>query len=225
MRVSEIFFSIQGESTMAGFPCLFLRFFGCNLHCNWCDTKYAVQNWVKNPKEGRDYKSMSTRRILNTIRAMNVNYICLTGGEPLIQEGINELVERLGKEKRQVEIRTNGTKDTLLLKRLNPNLRIVMDVKCPGSGMEQVEKQTVIRNFEALEPKDEAVFVIQDKKDYNYAKNFIKHHQTQATINFSSVFDKLSYQKLAEWILKDRLAVRLNVQLHKFIWGVSKRGV
>lgn len=225
MKISEIFFSIQGESTTTGFPCLFVRFFGCNLSCPWCDTKYAVQHWIKHPEEGKDYYSMAVDEILGAVDDYGVKYVCLTGGEPLVQRGINNLVRKLGEKGYQVEIRTNGTIDLLLLKKLNPGLRIVMDVKCPGSRMEDTAEQTVVKNFELLGPKDEAVFVLRDRGDYDYAKNFIGRYRTQATVNFSSVFDKLPYSKLAEWILKDRLPVRLNLQIHKFIWGANKRGV
>lgn len=168
---------------------------------------------------------MSVTEVLDAVDNCGVKYVCLTGGEPLIQKGIKDLVRKLGERGRQVEIRTNGTIDILPLERLNPGLRIVMDVKCPGSGMERVKEQTVVKNFKSLGPGDEAVFVLIDRKDYDYAKNFIGRYQIRATVNFSSVFDKLSYLKLAEWILKDRLPVRLNVQIHKFIWGANRRGV
>lgn len=225
MRISEIFLSIQGESTTAGFPCVFIRFFGCNLHCNWCDTKYAVQYWVKNPKMGKDFKLMDVGQVLGAVEHLNVKYVCLTGGEPLIQDEINELIRKLIEKKYQVEIRTNGTIDILSLKKLNPEIRIVLDVKCPGSGMEQKKKQILIRNFKKLNSIDEAVFVLRDRKDYQFAKGFIKQHKAKAVVNLSSVFDQLSYSKLAKWILEDRLEIRLNVQIHKFIWGVNERGV
>lgn len=225
MRISEIFLSIQGESTTAGFPCVFVRFFGCNLRCGWCDTKYAVQYWVKNPKKGKDFKLMDVGQVLDAVECLNVKYVCLTGGEPLIQDGINELIRKLIGKKYQVEIRTNGTIDTLSLKELNPEIRIVLDVKCPGSGMEQIKKQILIRNFEKLNSSDEAVFVLRDRKDYQFAKGFIKQHKTKAVVNLSSVFDQLSYSKLAKWILEDRLEIRLNVQTQKFVWGVNERGV
>ncbi|HWP84478.1 MAG TPA: radical SAM protein [Terriglobia bacterium] len=219
MQVTEIFRSIQGESTYAGLPCVFVRLTGCNLRCVWCDTAYAFYG-------GR---RMEVEEVLEAVRGFSerqgrraVNLVEITGGEPLLQKEVLSLMERLLAEGYQVMVETSGERFIGHLP--EPVIRIV-DVKCPGSG----EGGTFcMDNLAALNRNDQIKFVLADRADYEWARDFLRQHRLAEKVGavlFSPVFDKLNAQSLAEWILADGLPVRLGLQLHKFIWHPEMQGV
>lgn len=219
MQVTEIFRSIQGESTYAGVPCIFVRLTGCNLRCVWCDTAYAFS--------GGQTKSVA--EVLAAVKALSqcdgrrrVNLVELTGGEPLLQQDIYPLIDRLLENRYRLLIETSGERPIDQLP--EPVIRIV-DVKCPGSG----EGGTFRReNLAALRPHDQLKFVLADRRDYEWAREFLAEHPLQDKIEailFSPVFGQLEPRSLAGWILEDGLPVRLGLQLHKFIWDPEARGV
>ncbi len=212
MVVTEIFKSIQGESTYAGLPCIFVRLTGCNLRCHWCDTAYAFYGGAK----------MTVDEVLERVRNMGGKLVEITGGEPLLQKDVTPLAERLLGEGYRVLIETSGERDVGALPR--PVVK-VLDVKCPGSGESD---KFCFANLEALERKDQVKFVILDETDYRYACDFLNRHNLRARVDeiiFSPVFGQLHPRGLAEWILRDGLDVRLGFQLHKFIWDPETRGV
>lgn len=212
MLVTEIFKSIQGESSFAGLPCTFVRLTGCNLRCHWCDTAYAFYGG----------QQMSPEQVAVRIRQLGSKLVEFTGGEPLLQKEVPPLAERLLGEGYRVLIETSGER---FIGALAPQVVKVMDVKCPGSG----ERERFCReNLEVLDRKDQVKFVIQDESDYQYAKEFLaSHHLTDRVdeVIFSPVFGKMELRLLAEWILRDGLSVRMGIQLHKFIWDPDTRGV
>ena len=213
MQVTEIFFSIQGESTYAGRPCAFVRLTGCNLRCNWCDSEYTFQGGER----------MTVEQVLDSLRAYPVRLVEITGGEPMLQEKeVLELSRRLLAEDYQVLIETSGERD---LSRLPEEVVKVMDVKCPASGE---GGRFCMENLAALTPRDEVKFVLADRGDYEYAREFLQKHGLRERVHaviFSPVFGRLEPRPLAEWILEDGLDVRLGLQLHKFIWDPAMRGV
>lgn len=212
MVVTEIFKSIQGESTFAGLPCVFVRLTGCNLRCHWCDTAYAFYGGRK----------MSEEQVLERLRELGGKLVEFTGGEPLLQKEVPGLASRLLTEGWRVLIETSGERFIGELPR--PVVKI-MDIKCPGSG--EAEK-LCIENLAELERKDQIKFVILDEPDYQYAREFMARHELRQRVDeiiFSPVFGRLSPRTLAEWILRDGLEVRLGMQLHKFIWDPEARGV
>jgi 7-carboxy-7-deazaguanine synthase len=207
--VNEIFLSIQGESLSAGFPTVFVRFTGCNLRCSYCDTKYAYD-------EGFE---MSPEDIYKEIKKNYYKRVCLTGGEPLLQEDIMKLLRLL--DDYDVSIETNGSIDISTLK-LSDRHYFVMDMKAPSSGMSE---QMLFSNFKYLRDIDETKFVIGSRSDYEWTRNIIKTYHNKGTITISPVFGKVKYRDVVEWILQDRLDVRFQLQLHKIIWSPDKRGV
>ena len=212
MVVTEIFKSIQGESTFAGLPCVFVRLTGCNLRCHWCDTAYAFYG-------GRQ---MTLEDVAERVHQLGSKLVEFTGGEPLLQKEILTLSERLLSEGYRVLIETSGERFVGELPR--PVVRIV-DVKCPGSGE---EGKFCFENLAQLERKDQIKFVILNEKDYEFAKDFLVRHRLREVVDeviFSPVFGELEPRRLAEWILRDGLEVRVGLQLHKFIWDAEKRGV
>jgi 7-carboxy-7-deazaguanine synthase len=211
MKVCEIFPGIQGESTYAGIPCTFIRLTGCNLRCSYCDTVYAYE-------EGSE---LTEDEIMDKIQAAGLKTVEVTGGEPLLQEGVNSLVKRLLDEEYRVLIETNGSQD---IRGIDERAVIILDVKTPGSGMSE---SAMLSNLPLLKPEDEVKFVITGRDDYEWAKNFIREHSLagRCTILCSPAFGMLDPQQLAKWILEDRLEVRLNIQLHKYIYGPETRGV
>lgn len=211
MRVTEVFHSVQGESTFAGLPCVFVRLTGCPLRCTWCDTEYAFFG-------GTD---RSIDDILGTVRSYGCRFVEVTGGEPLAQPDTDTLLRRLCEEGFTVLLETSGAIDTTIVP---PPVRIILDVKCPGSGMTE---RMHWPNVERLRSQDEAKFVIRDRGDYEWAKNILArfHLTDRCPILFSPVFGTLDPQQLAEWLLADRLAIRLQLQLHKHIWAPDMRGV
>lgn len=211
LRVNEIFKSIQGESTYAGIPCVFLRLTGCNLRCTYCDTTYAYN-------EGSD---MFLSEIMSVISGYGCSNICITGGEPLLQKNISKFINLLKKYHFKVFIETNGSLNIDILPK---DIVRIIDIKCPGSGMNQ---EMDLKNFKRLKHKDEVKFVISSRKDYEWAKEITKKYKIidKANVLYGLVHGKLKPKTLAGWILKDGLNVRLQLQLHKTIWPNKTRGV
>ncbi len=212
MLVTEIFKSIQGESTFAGLPCVFIRLTGCNLRCHWCDTAYAFQGG----------QTMSAEEILARVRQLGCSLVEITGGEPLLQPEVPALAEQLLAERHRVLVETSGERFVGELPRAVVK---IVDVKCPGSGESGKFR---LENLEALERKDQLKFVILDENDYRYAREFLARHNVRGRVDevvFAPVFGQLPPRTLAEWILRDGLEVRLGLQLHKFIWDPETRGV
>lgn len=211
MKVCEIFTSIQGESSQAGLVSTFIRFTGCNLRCLYCDTKYAYEGGME----------LSEDEIMNEVSLVGVRLVTITGGEPLLQEGVEGLIERLISEGHDVLIETNGS---LSVKDLDKRAKIVMDIKTPKSGMWD---EMDMSNVEYLKPEDEIKFVVVDRTDYDWAKKLIERYGLIARFRvlLSPAFGGLEPKTLAEWILKDRLDVRFNLQIHKYIFGYEKEGL
>ena len=213
MQVAEIFFSIQGESTFAGEPCVFVRLTACNLRCSWCDTEYAFY----------DGQPMELDEVLRRVSTYPARLVEITGGEPMLQEGeVLPLMARLLEQGYRVLLETSGER---FLGRVPPEVVKVMDVKCPGSG--EAEK-FCFENLQILSPSDEVKFVLADRPDYEFACQFLQRHALPGKVRaviFSPVFGQLEPRQLAEWILADGLDVRLGLQMHKFIWDPAMRGV
>jgi len=210
MRISEIFHSLQGEGVLIGTPTVFVRTCGCNLECIWCDTKYARE------EEGTE---MSPSEVVERVRGFDTPYVCLTGGEPLLQKDMFELVELLLKNSLHVTIETNGS---LSLEELpcSDGLLISMDIKCPSSGMSE---RMMMENLELLSPADQLKFVIADEEDIHFAENVLKKHRVLCPVIMTPV-GGIDLRRLAERVLKKRLNVRVLPQLQKIIWG-ERRGV
>ncbi len=211
MRITEIFHSVQGESTYSGLPCVFVRLTGCPLRCTWCDTEYAFFG-------GTDRSIDDT---LATVRSYGCQLVEVTGGEPLAQPDTATLLRRLCEEGFTVLLETSGAMDTTIV---HPAVHIILDVKCPRSGMTE---RMHWPNVERLRPQDEVKFVIQDRGDYEWAKTILDRFRLtdRCPVLISPVFGALNPQQLAEWLLADRLPVRLQLQLHKHIWAADMRGV
>jgi 7-carboxy-7-deazaguanine synthase len=213
LKVNEIFYSIQGESSFAGLPCVFVRLSGCNLRCSYCDTTYAYD-------EGCE---MELEDILEKAGKYNCRLIEITGGEPLLQKETPELIRRLLDSHCKVLLETNGSLDVSMV---DERCIRIMDLKCPSSGMSELND---LENLKKIGDKDELKFVIADRADYEYAKKVLelagRDSSSSPTVHFSPSFGKIILKELASWILEDALDVRLHVQLHKFIWGPSDRGV
>jgi len=225
MVITEIFKSIQGEGTRAGLPCIFVRLTGCNLRCTWCDTAYAFYGGTK----------QSVDEVIEKVRALSggdtgrINLLEITGGEPLLQPDAPALAERLLAAGYKVMIETSGERFIGVLPR---EVIKIVDVKCPDSG----EADTFdMKNLEALGTNDEIKFVISTRRDYDFAREFTTRHELSKRVHevlFSPVFPDpaggwpgLEARELAEWILADGLPVRIGLQLHKFIWDPSMKGV
>lgn len=213
MKVSEIFYSIQGEGVQIGQPTVFLRLFACDLRCSWCDTMYAV--------EGSDFLEMSEGEIMAEITKYKCDRICITGGEPLIQkEQLVPLTEKLLDDGYFIVLETSGHKKPPEIFE-NSSCLISMDCKCPSSGM---ENRMDFSLFEDLRSKDQLKFVISDEKDYLYARRVLRRYDIKASVVFQPVHGK-SITWLTEKVIQDKLnSVRVLPQLHKMVWG-EKRGV
>lgn len=210
LRVTEIFHSIQGESTHAGRPCAFVRLTGCNLRCRWCDSEYTFTGGEK----------MSLEDVVAKVKSYGCDLVEITGGEPLAQQEAFDLIRRLCDEGLEVLIETSGSIDITPVDR---RAKIILDIKCPGSG--EVEKNRW-SNLDDLRPHDEIKFVIAGRGDYDWARNVINEKRLAGrTILFSPVWGELDLKSLAEWMLADRVPARLQTQLHKHIWGADVRGV
>lgn len=222
LRVNEIFYSIQGEGTRAGEPCIFVRMTGCGLRCSYCDTEYAFYEGEDKPIDD----------ILESVSQYQCKLIELTGGEPLEQEGVYTLIEKLLAKGYDVMIETGGHID---ISRVDKRVKRIVDLKTPSSGM---MKRNRYENIQELTPHDEVKFVIGSREDYEWAKTILPLLKKEgarstngapgggpASILFSAVHGELPIADLAEWILEDNLPVRLQTQLHKLIWPGILRGV
>jgi 7-carboxy-7-deazaguanine synthase len=212
LRINEIFFSIQGESTWVGCPCVFVRLTGCNLRCRWCDTEYAFY-------EGRH---LALDQIVEQVRGYRCNLVEITGGEPLLQKGVHSLFRLLLDDGFTVLVETSGERDLSLTE---PRVIKIMDLKCPSSGECARNRMT---NLQHLSARDEVKFVIADRVDFEWASEMVREHQLARRVNavlMSPVFGSLLPADLAGWILKEHLPVRLQLQTHKHIWSPGTRGV
>ena len=212
LTVNEIFYSVQGESTFAGRPCVFVRLTACDLRCSWCDTPYAFH-------EGR---KRSLDEVLDEVDGFGCPLVEVTGGEPLLQEEVYPLMQGLLERGRTVLLETGGHRST---ERVPAAVVTVLDVKCPGSGESHRNDWA---NLDRLRHHDEVKFVIADRSDYEYAREVIARHALAGrttAIHFSPVHGGLSPKTLSEWVLVDHLPVRVQLQLHKFIWDPGTRGV
>ena len=211
MRITEIFHSIQGESSYVGQPCVFVRLTGCPLRCTWCDTDYAFYG--------------GQERSIDDVLAQVLDYGCplveVTGGEPLVQPDCLPFITRLCDAGYRVLLETSGTVD---IEPVDPRAHVILDVKCPGSGMTD---RMHWPNLSRLAAKDEAKFVLADRADYDWAREILAQYGVtiRCPVLFSPVFGSLAVHKLADWILADKLPVRLQIQLHKYIWSPDLRGV
>jgi 7-carboxy-7-deazaguanine synthase len=211
MRITEIFYSIQGESTYAGLPCTFVRLTGCPLRCTWCDSEYTFHGGI----------DLSLNEVMERVRAYDCRLVEVTGGEPLHQPEVFSLIHALCEDGCTVLVETSGAID---VSPVDPRAHIILDVKCPGSGMMD---RMDWKNLDRLTAKDEVKFVLKDRADYEWACSILTQYDLthRCAILFSPVFGKLDLRQLAEWMLADKLSVRFQMQLHKYIWHPSMRGV
>ena len=210
LRITEIFHSIQGESTHAGRPCAFVRLTGCNLRCRWCDSEYTFTGGER----------MSIDDVVAQVKSYKCKLVEITGGEPLAQAESLDLIKRFCDDGFEVLIETSGSIDIAPVDR---RATIILDIKCPGSG--EVEKNRW-ENLQHLKPRDEIKFVIADRADYDWARRVIEERNLNRwTVLFSPVWGEMNLQSLAEWMLADGVPARLQTQLHKHIWGAEARGV
>ncbi len=211
LRINEIYKSIQGESSWAGLPCVFVRLTGCHLRCHYCDTEYAFH-------EGR---WMTLQEIVACVSEQGVRLVEITGGEPLLQPACGPLAQRLLDLGLTVLCETSGA---LPIDRLPPDVIKIMDLKCPSSG--EVERNDW-SNIDRLGPRDEVKFVIGDRADFDWAANVINRHDLakRCAVLMSPVFGDIEPTQLVEWVLSERLPVRFQLQMHKFIWSPTEMGV
>ena len=212
LTVNEIFHSIQGESSYAGRPCVFVRFTACDLRCVWCDSPYAFHEGTKRTIDD----------VVADVRAFGCPLVELTGGEPLLQKDVYPLMAALHEAELQVLIETGGHRS---IADLPAYVTAIMDVKCPGSGDAD---QHDAGNFARLRRHDEVKFVVRDRTDYDYARAIHAAEDLAgrvAAVHFSPVHGVLDPRTLAEWVLADRLPARVQLQVHKYIWGADVRGV
>jgi 7-carboxy-7-deazaguanine synthase len=211
LKINEIFKSIQGESSHAGLPCIFVRLTGCNLRCTYCDTEYAFY-------EG---KEMSVADIVKSVDSCGISLVEITGGEPLLQKEVYPLMQALLEKKYTVMLETGGS---LSLEEVPQAVIKIMDLKCPGSGE---ESRNNYHNLSHLTLQDEVKFVILNRQDYDWCKQILNKYEIhkKAPVLFSPVYDKLDLKDLAKWVLEDNLPVRLQTQLHKVIWSKDAIGV
>ena len=211
LKINEIYASIQGESSHTGLPCVFIRLTGCNLRCSWCDTAYAFY----------DGKNLTVEETLQKVETFGLPLVEITGGEPLLQEDVYPLMETLLKKGYRVMLETSGA---LPIDKVPEKVIKILDIKCPGSGE---EKKNHLENLKFLSSHDEVKFVLLDRADYEWSRDLLRKYDLAPStqVLFSPVYDKLNLKDLSQWILKDRLAVRLQTQLHKVIWSKDAIGV
>ena len=212
LTINEIFHSIQGESTHAGRPCVFVRLTACDLRCRWCDTPYAFHEGTK----------MSVDEVIADVEARDCQTVEVTGGEPLLQPDVYPLMQRLLDSGKTVLIETGGHRS---IAGVPAGVIRIMDIKCPGSG--EAEKNDW-SNLAQLTKTDEVKFVIADRRDYEYARDIVKRENLPSRVNavlFSPVHGELNPKQLSEWVIADRLDVRVQLQIHKYIWSPDTRGV
>ena len=212
LTINEIFYSVQGESSYAGRPCVFVRLTACDLRCSWCDTPYAFNEGGKRSLED----------VLAEVDRIACPLVEVTGGEPLLQEDVYPLMQALLDRGRTVLLETGGHRS---IARVPQAVVTILDVKCPGSGE---AAKTDWTNLDRLRPHDEVKFVIKDRADYDYARDVISRYglaERAAAIHLSPVHDVMHPRTLSEWVLQDSLPVRVQLQLHKYIWDPATRGV
>lgn len=211
LTVNEIFKSLQGESSFTGLPCIFIRLTGCNLRCTWCDTEYAF--YEGQPKSVQD--------IMAAIEPLGVPLVEITGGEPLLQDTVYDLMNALLAKNYKVLVETGG--GVSVAKVPEPVIKI-LDIKCPGSGE---DSKNLWDNLGHLNPGDEVKFVLADRADYEWSREILDRYNIHKKVKvlFSPVYDKLDLKELAAWVLEDNLPVRVQTQLHKVIWGKDTIGV
>ena len=206
VNISEIFYSIQGEGNATGIPTVFVRLIGCPLRCSYCDTAYAF--YGKN--------LMTFNEVLTNVKKYNCKNICITGGEPLAQKNSLALLDFFDTHNYKIVLETSGTID---ISKVNKNVVVVMDIKTPSSG--EVDKN-LFDNLAYLKIVDQIKFVIADKEDFDWSVKILQKISSSLTILFSPVYEKLATKKLAKWVLDARIDVKIQVQLHKVIWGDIK---
>ena len=212
LTINEIFYSVQGESSYAGRPCVFVRLTACDLRCSWCDTPYAFHEGSKQPLE----------KVLGEIDRFGCPLVEVTGGEPLLQEEVYPLMQQLLERGHIVLLETGGHRSTA---RVPDGVITILDVKCPGSGESDKLDSS---NLDRLRPHDEVKFVVSDRVDYEYAREVIARHGLAGranAIHVSPVHGMMHPRVLSEWVLEDHLPVRVQLQLHKYIWDPATRGV
>lgn len=212
LQLVEIFTSVQGETSFAGWSTTFVRLAACNLRCTWCDTPYSFGRGI----------TWEMQQIIQEVERAGCPYVCVTGGEPLLQTNVHHLMEQLCDRGFKVNLETGGSLSTA---QVDPRVTIILDIKCPGSGMSQKNHWA---NLSHLRLFDEVKFVLLGWEDYEYAKTICARYQLFTRVRnvlFSPVHGELDPQDLVQWILNDRLPVRLNLQLHKYIWDPFTRGV
>jgi 7-carboxy-7-deazaguanine synthase len=211
LTVCETFSSLMGESTLAGLPAFFIRLSRCNLRCRYCDTTYAYE----------DGEARSVESLVEAARASSQRLVLVTGGEPLLQKGTRRLLDELIEAGLTVMVETNGS---LPIAGIDSRVRRVVDIKCPGSGMSSHNLWT---NLEILTPQDEVKFIVSDQDDFTWALEVATRYRLpdRLPVLISPVFGALPLAEVAAWIVKSRRPLRLNLQLHKYIWGPEARGV
>ncbi|THB67834.1 MAG: radical SAM protein [Gammaproteobacteria bacterium] len=209
LQITEIFRSIQGEGVLSGTPTTFIRLTGCNLHCSYCDTDYARKNG----------KSMTFQQIFETIEKYGGKYLTITGGEPLLQNKVDELITGLCDKNYMVSVETNGCENISII---DKRAMTVMDIKTPDSGESGNNRYS---NFQYLKPKDQIKIVICSQTDYLWAKELINNHSLDKTCNIilSPYEEKVSPQELAQWLIDDKVDLKMQIQLHKYLWGAERR--
>ncbi len=210
LRIFEIFHSLQGESSRVGLPTVFVRLTGCPLRCGYCDTEYAFHGG----------STQTLEQILREVAQYQAQYVCVTGGEPLAQKACHELLSALCDAGYSVSLETSGAMD---ISQVDDRVSVIMDIKTPGSGEESKNLWT---NIPYLKAKDEVKFVLADRPDYDWAKQILEKYQLteKSPVLFSPVYKTLPPADLAKWVLEDHLPVRMQLQLHKILWG-EKPGV
>lgn len=212
LKINEVFYSIQGESTRAGLPCVFVRLTYCNIRCVYCDTEYAFYEGVDKPID----------EIIDKVKSYECKLVEITGGEPLVQENVHVLMSKLCDLGYEVMLETGGS---LPIENVDKRVKVIMDLKTPYSKM---EKKNRYENIQYLKPNDEVKFVIGSREDYEWAKEILNKYDLVNKVEqvlFSPVFDKVENIELANWILADKLNVRFQLQMHKYIWHPETRGV
>ena len=210
LKIFEIFYSLQGESSRVGLPTIFIRLSGCPMRCHYCDTAYAFQGG----------SMMTIDEIMEAIKKYHTHYVTVTGGEPLAQKEVLNLLKVLADQNFKVSLETGGG---LSIKEVDPRIKIILDIKTPESGE---EKKNYWENLNFIHLKDEIKFVLCSREDYDWAKKIIDQYKLpeKCDVLFSPVYQKLNNTDLGNWILEDQLPVRMQIQLHKLLWG-EKPGV